>query len=352
MTAIVLLALATLGVSFLCSMLEAALYSVTPAQLEVMKTQGVRGSSRFARFRADVEIPIASILTINTISNTLGAAWLGNLVGSEYDSVILGWFTVAFTLAVLIGSEIIPKSLGVRFGKHLVPILVWPLQLLVWIAWPVARACRALMIKLIGEQQDHTPTDDEILEMSKLAERGGELTSHEHVLIRNALSLDRVSARDLVTPRTVVQSLTDQMKIGDLPQMSKKMVHSRLPLTEDGDLDKIIGVVYRRELYEALAADRDDALLRDFVHPLEFVPELMKGPQLIEKFIRGKRHIVAVVDEYGGFEGIVTLEDVLECLLGVEIVDEHDEHVDMQALARKRAQERHDLDEIEDSPQS
>jgi CBS domain containing-hemolysin-like protein len=178
--------------------------------------------------------------------------------------------------------------------------------------------------------------------MARIAARGGELTSHKQQWVENALRLDQVSAHDLMTPRTVVQSLDADQTIRSALTDKSGMVHSRVPVTEGGNLDRILGVVYRRELHDAFANGRGDAKLREFVHPLQFVPEAVKGPQLLDNFIRGKRHMVAVVDEYGGFEGIVTLEDVLECMLGTEIVDEHDVHVDMQEFARLQARERAD----------
>jgi CBS domain containing-hemolysin-like protein len=138
-----------------------------------------------------------------------------------------------------------------------------------------------------------------------------------------------------MTPRTVVQSVSADRTVADALASPGQLRHSRFPAYEGDDPDRLVGVVHRRDMYDALAADCSGQSLRELVRPLDYVPEGMKGPQLLEKFIRGKRHMVAVIDEYGGFEGIVTLEDVLECLIGVEIVDEHDEHVDMQELARR-----------------
>ncbi|MEY2981759.1 MAG: hemolysin family protein [Planctomycetota bacterium] len=337
MTAIILVAGLTLATSFLCSLLEAALYSLTPAQLEVAKKNGVFGARRFAIYREHVEEPIAAILAVNTVANTFGASVAGALVGDHFGNAAIGWFAGVFTFLVLVFSEIIPKSLGVRYAARLVPLLVLPLQVILWISWPVARPARFLMSKLTGSGEAAGPTEDEIIALSRMAARGGVLTSSEMLWVENALGLDKVSARDLMTPRTVVYSVAIDQTVGALADTLRLMRHSRLPVYEGEDHDKIIGVIYRRELYDAVADGTMDRPLAELVRPLEFVPDSMKGPQLLEKFIRGKRHMVAVIDEYGGFEGIVTLEDVLECLLGQEIVDEHDEHVDMQELARRRA---------------
>jgi CBS domain containing-hemolysin-like protein len=173
-----------------------------------------------------------------------------------------------------------------------------------------------------------------------MAAKSGNLSPHEMRWVENALGLDKVSARDLMTPRTVVQSVSIDMTVGALADVLRTMRHSRLPVYEAGDYDRVVGMVHRRDLYDAVTDGALDQPLAELVLPLEFVPDSMKAPQLLEKFIRDKRHMVAVIDEYGGFEGIVTLEDVLECMLGLEIVDEHDEHIDMQELARRRARAR------------
>ncbi|MHC5063831.1 MAG: hemolysin family protein [Planctomycetota bacterium] len=339
MTELILIAGLTLFTSFLCSILEAALYSVTPSQLEVMKGRGVFGAQRFSRFKAHVEEPIAAILTVNTIAHTVGALWCGALVAEMYDDLVLGWFTALFTLAVLFLTEIVPKSLGVRYAKRLVPILTWPLQLIVWISLPIARLCSLLMRKMSGKTEAHTPTEDEIIAMSQIAAKEGELSASEQRWMENALHLDKIAAIDIYTPRTVVQTLRADATVGEMGESLTSLAHSRFPLTEGEQMDVILGMVYRRDIFDALAADKDETKLRELVRPLDFVPPQMKGPQLLERFIRDKRHMVAVIDEYGGFEGIVTLEDVLECLLGAEIVDEHDQHADMQQFAREKARE-------------
>lgn len=332
----------TLLASFLCSLLEAALYSMSPAQLEVMKDRGVFGAHRFARYREQIDEPIAAILTVNTLAHTVGAAVTGAMVGAEFGNAAVGWFAGAFTIAVLFLTEILPKSLGIRHGARLVPYLVLPLQMLIVLSWPIARPCKLLMSRWTrhgGTGQG--PTEDEIIALSRMAVKGGAVTSLEVRWVENALGLDKISARDLMTPRTVVRSVSVDRCVGQLADEPSTLQHSRLPAYEGDDPDRLIGVVHRRELYDAVAAGRGDQPVRALVRPLEFVPDSMKGPQLLEKFVRGKRHMVAVIDEYGGFEGIVTLEDVLECLIGLEIVDEHDEHVDMQELARRRARRRH-----------
>ena len=333
---ILIVAVATLATSFLCSLLEASLYSVTPSKLEVMRERGVFGVERFARFRANVDEPIAAILTVNTVANTAGSGVLGWLVGGGSSlAVAMG----AFTLAVLFVAEIVPKSLGVQYGPRLVPLLVWPLQLMIWLVWPISRACRSMMRALASNSEDqHLPTEEEVLAMSAMAASGGNLSKREATWVRNALQLDDVSARDLMTPRTVVEWVSADDTVQQVRAMDPLPRASRLPVVEGEDTDRIIGMVFRRDLLEGdLSDELRDKTMRELAVQMDFVPEAMKGPRLLAMFLRRRRHMSAVIDEYGGFEGIVTLEDVIECLLGAEIVDEHDEHQDLQELARARA---------------
>lgn len=347
MSTVVAIAVLALLASFICSLFEAALYAVTPSEVEVLRAKKTFGSGRIARLRANVEEPIAAILTINTISNTLGSALCGALVAEVHGDAAVGVFAGVFTLAVLVVSEIIPKSLGVRYAVQLAPRIAWPLQVMIWISWPIARGARALMNMLTRSGAARGPTAEEILVLSRLARRGGELRAQELRWVENALQLDTVTARDLMTPRTVVDSLDADMPIAELRAHKSQWVHTRLPLTEGQDPDAICGLIHSKDVFPALVDADPNLRLRDLAHPIGFVLETMRGDLLLDKFIAEKKHLFAVVDEYGGFEGIVTLEDVLECLLGSEIVDEHDAHADMQHVARVRAQERAERHESE-----
>ncbi|MCR9248553.1 MAG: hemolysin family protein [bacterium] len=340
MELILTVAIATLLASFLCSLFEAALYAVTPAQVELAKQQKRQGADRLARLRDDVEEPIAAILTINTVAHTVGAAWCGAMVAAAYGEDAVVWFATIFTVAVLVLTEIIPKSLGVRLAATFGPGLAWPLQVLTWIAWPIARPTRAAMRWLTGGHGPQGPSEDEVLVFSQLARRHGMVRGEEHVWVRNALQLDRMQVRELMTPRRVVEMLPATMTLEDAVAAADRWVHSRVPVHEEGDTDAILGVVYRREVFDAVVRARRGALastatLAELIKPLENVPETMAAHELLHLFLERRRHLVGVVDEYGSFEGIVSLEDVLEALLGQEIVDEHDEIVDLQEHARR-----------------
>lgn len=338
MTAILAVAGVALVGSFVCSLLEAALYSISPTQIEVMRSQGKLGMERLARLRSRIDEPIAAILTVNTITHTVGSAVCGSLVSAYYGDYWVGVFAAIFTLAILFITEIPPKSIGVKYAASLAPFIAWPIQLMIWTMWPLVQLSRWMMAAIGrgGAGHDRAPTEHEIIVSSRLAGQRGELRPQEVRWLENALRLDQIKAEDLMTPRTVVYRLPADFPLAQVQHRSQHWVHSRLPVTEDHDPDHVLGVVYRREVFDAIVLKRPVRTLRDLMHKIDFVPASMRGHKLLDKFIVEKKHMVAVVDEYGAFVGVVTLEDVLECLLGSEIVDEHDRHADMQQVAREK----------------
>jgi CBS domain containing-hemolysin-like protein len=336
MTAIVLVAGMTLLTSFLCSLFEAALYSVTPSQVALLRQRRVRGARSLEALRADIDAPIAAILTVNTIAHTVGAAACGAMVAAEFGSAALGIFAALFTIAVLALTEIVPKSLGVHYADRLAVRIVWPLKLMMWSVWPIAWLARRSMQALVGDTGRKEPTEEEVVQLSRLALQGGSVRRQEQRWVENALRLDHVTAGELRTPRPVVDTLPADERVGDLVQQIADCTHSRIPVTQDGGVDRVIGLVHRQEILKAAVAGNTDCTLRELMSPIYFVPETMAAHRLLSLFLRERSHLVAVIDEYGGFDGVVTLEDVLECLLGEEIVDEQDEIEDMQQLALER----------------
>jgi magnesium and cobalt exporter, CNNM family len=335
MSLILAVATCTLAASFFCSLFEAALYAITPSQVELLKQRGARGARRLERLRTDVEEPIAAILTVNTVAHTVGAAWCGALVAREFGEQAVAWFATIFTIAVLGLTEIIPKSLGLRHAVTLAPRLSWTLQLMTWLAWPIARPARAAMQWLSGPGGDVGPSEEEVLVYARLAKRHGHVRGEESAWIENALALDRVRASELMTPRRVVERLPVDLTVAAAIARTDRWIHSRVPVYDPSEPEEILGVVYRREVFDAGVAGKDEQCIGTLKRPLESVPDSMPAHELLRLFLSRRRHIVAVVDEYGSFLGIVSLEDVLESMLGTEIVDEHDEVVNLQSHARK-----------------
>jgi len=338
---IVIVAGATLLASFLCSLFEAALYAITPSKIGVLRERGLRSAAALEKLRREVEEPIAAILTLNTIAHTVGAAWCGAMVGAAFGSQAVGVFAAVFTVLVLAVTEIVPKSVGVRYAMVIGPAMVLPLRLMIFSVWPIVWLTKRVMSRLVGREHPAGPTEDEVVVAARLAGQQGEVRPEEQRWVRNALRLDQVTAGDLRTPRTVTESLPADTRVAELVEHVDRWVHSRVPVTDGEHPDRVIGLVHRREVIDrALLQPEADLTLRDVLRPIRFVPESMPAHELLELFITERFHMVAVVDEYGGFEGVTTLEDVLECLLGAEIVDEHDQVADMQVLARQRNRRR------------
>ncbi|MFT7669665.1 MAG: CBS domain containing-hemolysin-like protein [Planctomycetota bacterium] len=347
MTQIIIVASLTLLASFFCSLFEAVLYAIPPARVDVLRREGGKTGEELAKLKADVEEPIAAILTINTIAHTVGAAWCGAMVGDLFGSAAVGIFAAIFTVLVLAFTEIVPKSFGVQHANKLALFVVRPIKIMIWSVWPIVWVAKRAMHAVAGESGPYSPSEDDVMAASMLSAKGGKVRGEEAQWVRNALMLDRVTAADLRTPRTVVHSYPADTPLRELIAEAPNWIHSRVPITEAGGLDEVAGKVYRREVYDRLLLEPETTLtLRDLAHPIEFVPDTLPAHELLQLFLSKRMHLVALKDEYGGFDGVVTLEDVLESLLGQEIVDEHDEVADMQALAR----ERHGVVTSEDGP--
>lgn len=338
-TIFLIVAISLVG-SFFCSLFEAALYTITPTRIEALRRKGVWGAAKLSRLRQRVDEPIAAILTFNTITHTMGATWAGALVGETYGNVWVTWFSVAFTIAILFFTEIVPKTIGFVHAGTLGPLVAWPIQGMIWAVWPLAWLSLQVTERLSRGKKPHAPSEDEILVMADLALQAGKLLPEEQALVRNALRLDQVTARELMTPRTVVEWLHANTTLAELQSRAQAVIHSRLPLAEGDDFDTVTCIVHRRDIFDALARGEHDRRLNEFVRPVTFVPESTPGNLLLQQFMRKKQHLAMVVSEHGDLRGLVTLEDVLEHLLGEEIVDEYDQVPNMQDVARHKARGR------------
>jgi CBS domain containing-hemolysin-like protein len=337
-TILTIVAISLIG-SFFCSLFEAALYSIPPTRIEEMRRRGVPGARKLASLRARIDEPIAAILTVNTITHTMGAIWAGALVGETYGNVWVTWFSVAFTIAILYFTEIVPKTLGVVYSGVLAPLSAWPIQIMIWLVWPIAWLSVRVTQRMTRRRKLEGPSEEEINVMADMALQAGQLLPEEPKLIRNALRLDKVTAQDLMAPRTVVESLRADWTTGDILERPP-LVHSRLPLTSSGQLDQTVGIVHRRDIFDRLARGERQTPLRELQRPVSFLPESLPANKLLHHFISERRHLAVVVNEHGDALGIVTLEDILEHLLGREIVDEYDERSNLQELAREKARHR------------
>ncbi len=326
------------GVSMFCSVSEAALYSVPWSVIERLRKANSKSGHRLYALRMNIDEPIAAILTLNTVAHTAGAAIAGAAADKLFGSENLLYFTLVFTVIILVFSEILPKTIGVQYTRTLAPLLARPMGGLVWLLRPaiwvlgwVSRLCEP---KSAGP----SATEEDITALAALSRRSGVLKPYEEESIRNILQLDVKVVREIMTPRTVVSSLPSSMTVAEAREDTHCWAHSRVPVYDE-DPEDIVGIVFRRDVLEAAAEDLEDRRLMDLMKPVLFVLDTLTLDRLLGKFLGSRTHLCVVLDEYGGLSGVVTLEDVLEEILGKEIVDETDEVTDMRELARQRRAE-------------
>jgi CBS domain containing-hemolysin-like protein len=322
-------------ISAVCSLFEAVLYSVPLQQVEAMIQDGKFGGRTFRHLRRNVERPIAAILSLNTIANTAGAAFAGAAATAVFGHQWLGYFSAVFTLAILIFSEIIPKTAGVVYARSLAGPVAYALKWLVWtmapIIWLMSRITR-----LIGRgSRDEAVTAEEIQVMARLSRRTGGIKIFQEQAIERVLTLQEKTAKDVMTPRTVIFSLNQQLKLSEAVKAAGRWEHSRIPVFDKSPED-VVGIVHTRDVLVALAKNQTDDHLANMMRPIHFVAETARLNMVLGEFLELRQHLFAVIDEYGGLSGLITLEDILEEILGREIVDESDEVEDKQELARER----------------
>jgi CBS domain containing-hemolysin-like protein len=322
-------------ISAVCSLFEAVLYSVPLRHVEAMIHGGKFGGKIFKKLRQNVDRPIAAILSLNTIANTAGAAFAGAAATAVFGHQWLGYFSAIFTLAILIFSEIIPKTAGVVYARSLAGPVAYALKGLVWtmapFIWLMGRITR-----LIGRgSKDDAVTAEEIQVMARLSRRTGGIKIFQEQAIERVLTLHDKTAKDVMTPRTVIFSLNQQLKLSEAVKASGKMEHSRIPVFDKSPED-VVGIVLTKDILVALAEDETEKNLSNLMRPIHFVAETARLNMVLGEFLELKQHLFAVIDEYGGLAGLISLEDILEEILGREIMDESDEVADKQELARKR----------------
>ncbi len=327
-----------LAVSFLCSLCEAAILSVRKPQVMVLVNAGKRSGRLLEAMHQNIERPLAAILTLNTFAHTLGAAGAGaeslKLFGDHWVAII----SVLVTLAILVFSEIIPKTLGAVYANPLIGFTAYTAQGMIWLVWPLVVVMQALSSRLRGTQAGSI-TREEIEVVADLGKETGVLHERESGVIRNLLQLNRIRVEDVMTPRPVVFQLANDMTVGDFVEEHESVPFSRI-LVRGDTIDEIVGVVLQRDLHQAGREGNLTTRVERFAKPIHAMPMTASVAQAMDQFITRQEHIFLAVDEYGGTGGIITLEDVIETLLGVEIVDETDNVEDMRKLARELAKRR------------
>ena len=323
--------LLAIGVSFLCSLLEAVILSVTHSQIGMLVKTNPKQGKMLQKLKDDINRPLAAILTLNTISHTLGAAGMGAKVLYLYGSGAVAIASAVLTFCILVFSEILPKTIGAYFCRSLAIPSAYLIRFLMVIAFPFVWLSNTLS-NFITSSEDKV-SREEITAMAEMGEDEGSIDEQESDIIENLFRLKEIQIEDILTPRSVIYAFEDTQTVGEIMDSTEDIIFSRIPVFND-NIDNVIGMVYKDNLLETMADDYFEKTMSQLVEPVEKVYEKESVEMVLNKFIKNRSHMFIVKDEFGGTTGIVTLEDCIETLLGVEIMDESDKVADMRELAK------------------
>lgn len=333
-------------VSALCSICEAVLYSISSSQVEMLKKSGNSAAEHLQNLRSDIEEPITAILTLNTIANTIGAAVAGAAAAKLFGDENLILFSAIFTLSILFFSEILPKTIGVTYAYKLAPLITYPLRAMVFLLKPIVWLCRSVT-KLLPQKDEDTISAEELQAIASLSRESGDLEENEEKVINNIIDLKAKIVRQVMTPRTVTFSMEENIKVSEAMELIKKLgSHSRIPVYRE-EPNNVSGIVMLKDVLSAAANGARDTSLTSIKIPAHFVPETAPLNRILIDFFDRRFHLFVVVDEYGTMTGVISLEDVIEEIVGREIMDETDNAKDMRELARSQNIETRTNDEEE-----
>lgn len=337
MTSILILALFVLGISFACSLLEAVILSVTPAYVAVLVENKKRSGVILEHLIERIDRPLSAILTLNTITHTAGSALIALQVQRQFGDELVTVASGLMTIGILFISEIIPKSIGANHWKTIAPMAGFIIQIMILILFPFVKISEYLNHILKKKVEDPEVTREEVIMTAEISAEEGSIKNKESAIIKNLLMLDKMFVADIMTPRSVFFALDSSMTVDEVTEKFKPVRFSRVPVYT-GSLDNIIGMSLRYRILEASSNDLHDTKVGELLEPIASVSEQMTVSQVLDYFIKEKEHLVLAVDEYGVLTGLVTLEDAVETLLGVEIVDEFDSVEDMRKFALEQWQ--------------
>jgi CBS domain containing-hemolysin-like protein len=322
-------------VSFICSIMEAVLLSTPVSYLMVKEGDGHRWATKFLSFKNYIDKPLSAILSLNTVAHTVGAAGVGAQSIEVFGNAYFGIVSAILTILILVFTEIIPKTIGAQYWKGLAKITAHTISVMIFVTYPLV-VISSLITKIFSKSNDGQSTSRE--EISALASIGAEeglFNDKEHKIIQNLLRLKNVKVSEIKTPRVVVSVANEDVTLNEFARNKDFVRFSRIPVFSGND-ENITGYIFRHTVFEKLAENQPNLMLKDIRREILVVPYTKTILGVWEMMLSGKDHIALVVDEYGGMDGIVTMEDIIETLLGLEIVDEKDTVTDMQQFARER----------------
>ena len=333
MTLLIIYLCVALLVSFLCSILEAVLLSITPSFVASLEEKGDPLGPRLNRLKSDIDKPLAAILSFNTIAHTVGAAGVGAQAAKVFGNEYLGIVSGVLTLLILIFSEIIPKTLGALYWRGLAGFTAQTLKVLIFLMYPLVILSKGITRIIAGNKKNEVISRDEGSGMTQIGADAGIFKENESIMLRNMIRLRDVKASDVMTPRSVAVMAPESLTVKEWYSIEKYKTFSRIPVYHE-NRDDITGYVHKNDILISLADDHDEMQLKELRRDIMHVSLDEDLPVLLDKLLKSQEHMALVTDSFGSVAGIVTQEDIIETVVGVEILDEFDSHADMQEFAR------------------
>ncbi|SHF55321.1 Hemolysin, contains CBS domains [Fodinibius roseus] len=330
--------LLAIGVSFLCSLLEAVLLSVSRSYIAIMERKGSRSGKLLRDYKEDIDRPLSAILSLNTIAHTVGAAGVGAQAQVLFGQGYVAITSAVLTLLILVLSEIIPKTIGATYWRNLAPFAARTLRFLLILLYPFV-VISQVITRWLSDDETPSFSREEFGALADLGVEEGIFEEEESRIFKNLIRFSSLRVKDIMTPRTVVVGFKENQTVGEVSDNVEQLHFSRLPVYGEAR-DEVTGYVLKNDLLLMMARNEMATLLKEFKRDILIVPEMTPLQDFFERLMRKQEHIAMAVDEYGGFAGVVTMEDLVETLLGMEIIDEVDTIEDMQKMARKKWVER------------
>lgn len=323
-------------VSFLCSILEAVILSITPSFIEAQEQKGTRTGKKLKKMKENIDRPLAAILSLNTIAHTVGAAGVGAQAAKVFGDQYIGWVSAILTFLILVFSEIIPKTLGASYWRAMVGFTVNVLSGLIFILYPLVLLSQGITwVMSRNRAHQNLVSRAEVSAMADIGHKEGIFEEGESRILKNLIRFKSIRVENIMTPRTVVVAAEENLTLSELFKDKGFFRFSRIPVYSE-HIDNVTGYIHKHDILDNLANDKHGMKLKDIRRKMLVVTKNISIPDLFEEMMKEKEQVALAVDDFGGMAGIVTVEDVLETLLGMEIVDEFDSAQDMQAYARER----------------
>ncbi len=322
-------------VSFLCSIAESVILSTPMSYLKAVGENGRKSLIRMRKYKEHIDKPLSAILSLNTVAHTIGAAGVGAQSVKIFGEVYFGIISAVLTILILILTEIIPKTIGARYWNQLLHPVYYVIRVMIIIAYPLVIISSWISSFLSGNHPSYSTSREEISALANIGTEEGILGSKENKIIQNLIRLKSLRVSEIITPRVVVTTADENMALGDFFKNKKYLQFSRIPIYSENE-DNITGYVFRQEVFEKLVENQSHLKLKDLSRKIVVLTAYIQVFEAWEKLINAKEHLALVVDEYGGMDGILTMEDIIETIVGFEIMDEKDTISDMQQYAKER----------------